>query len=788
MDILVFVYFRFHITSLMKTILSLCAMLCMSLTLFPQARFSNTYEPLKSKGQLPKDFTTLSSDKYAADREKIKKDKGKEKKAKDQFLLESNFQIDGMLLSGKVLFNDPMTEYVNAVAAKVLDKDKETKAKLRFYVLKSPSVNAFATNQGIVFVTMGMLAQLENEAQLAYTLSHEIIHYKNKHAINRAVEAESIQKGKGSYKTFTKDEKFIATCSFTKEQESDADEKGFDLFKNSEYSSAHLIGIFDVLKYSYLPFDDIAFDKNFLENSTYRIPKSFIPGETAPINTKDEGENPKSTHPSIKARREVIEARIAKTDNAGKTDYAVSKEKFEDMRETARFEICRLYLLRHQYEEAIYNSYMLLRKYPENIYLQKIVLESLTAMASYANKGDFDKAHVAYSEVEGKSQAVNYLFQKVDSAKSEDLTIMAFAYAAKLKKQFPKDKDIDDHTKHLVGLLSSSDIKLDYFSGAVPPAYILNGDTQKVAAVDSTKKISIDSVASLTAGSIDTTGNTGSKYDKIKKQAVVKKQEVKEGKGYYAQYAIVEFYNEPWLKSYFDDQEKSKKDDKSEDLVISRHSTVSDKIYELGIDKILVVNPYYARINANATKKESKIKYLKSEGGQIDFSQRLALNAKKAKLEIEVLDSKKLEAGEVEKMNDIAELEEYISERLENPFDVKTLYPERDRIAQLGKKYNTDYFLWTGVVSYEEFRKSKVGLAVTSAVLPFLLPFTLSSIINKGHYTFYFNMMYDIKTDKVKMVNFREVNSTTNPSILNSHIFDTFEQIHSAPSAKTKGK
>lgn len=772
----------------MKTILSLCALLCLSLTVFPQAKFNTNYEPLKSIGQLPADFTTLSSDKYAVDRENIKKDKGKEKKAKDQFLLESNFQIDGMLLSGKVLFNDPMSQYVNAVAAKVLEKDNETKSKLRFYILKSPSVNAFATNQGIVFVTMGMLAQLENEAQLAYTLSHEIIHYKNKHAITRAVESESIEKGKGSYKTFTKDEKFIATCSFTKEQESEADEKGYDLFKTSPYSSEHLIGIFDVLKYSYLPFDDITFDKGFLENSSYRIPKAYLPKETAPINTKDEGENPKSTHPSIKARREVIEARIAKSDNSGKTDYAVSKPQFEDMRESARFELSRLYLLRHQYEEAIYNSYMLLRKYPENIYLKKIVLESLTALASYANTGDFDKAHVAYREVEGKSQAVNYLFQEIDSAKSVDLTILAFAYAARLKKQYPNDKDIDDHTRHLVDLLSNSDIKLDYFSDAAPPAYILSGDTQKVVVSDSTKRAAIDSAASGTATSADTTENSGSKYDKIKKQVVVKKQEVKEGKGYYAQYAITEFYNEPWLKSYFDDQEKSQKEDKSEDLVISRHSTVSDKVYELGIDRVLVVNPYYARINANATKKVSKIKYLKSEGGQIDFSQRLVLNAKKAKLDIEVLDSKKLEASEVEKMNDVAELEEYISERLENPFDMKTLYPERDRIAQLGKKYNTDYFLWTGVVSYEEFRKSKVGLAVTSAVLPFLLPFTLSSLINKGHYTFYFNMMYDIKTDRVKMVNFREVNSTTNPSILNSHIFDTFEQIHATPTAKTKGK
>jgi hypothetical protein len=725
------------------------------------AQFETDYKPIQSRGKLPDDFITLSSEKYEAEKASLKQEKGGAKKAKDQFLLESNFEIDDLLLSGRVVFNDPMSDYVNKVADKVLATDPDTRKKLRFYILKSTYVNATATNQGIIFINMGLLAQLENEAQLAFVISHEIIHYKNKHSINHAVEADKIEKGKGSYKSFSRDEKYLANMSFSKELETEADNLGFDIFKKTLYSATNLIGIYDVLKYSYLPFDDIPFDKSFLENSTYKIPAAFVLTETAPINTKDEGENPKSTHPSIKARREMVLNKIANIDNAGKSDYLVSKEQFELMRTTARFELSRLYLLHHEYEAGIYNSYMLLKKYPDNIFLKKIVMECLENIGACARTGaDFDKAHTSYKDIEGKMQAVNYLFERMDSAGAKDIMILALAYAAKLKKEYPKDLDIDVHTKYLVQLVTTEGVDWDYFSGSAPPAGSLaNPDKEPVskpAAIDSAKATA--KTDEKQNGETDADGknkmivldekNENSKYAKIKNQEVKTKQEVKAGKGYYAQYALVDYYNEPWLKDDFAEAAKNKDNTaKTEEIVFGKRSTVSKKVYSMGLDRVLVINPYYARLNANNKK---KFKYLQSEDGQIDFSNRLKLNGRKAKLDVEVLDSKKLGSDDIQQMNDITLLEEYVADRLEYDDDLAP-FPERQKITELAKKYNTDYFLWT------------------------------------GHYTFYFNMMYDVKTDQIKMGNFREVESRTGPAILNSHIYDTFMQLHAKPKVvKTK--
>jgi predicted Zn-dependent protease len=59
-----------------------------------------------------------------------------------------------------------------------------------FRVLDSPVVNAFALPGGYVYVTRGLLAHMENEAQLAMVIGHEITHIAARHASRRAFEMQ----------------------------------------------------------------------------------------------------------------------------------------------------------------------------------------------------------------------------------------------------------------------------------------------------------------------------------------------------------------------------------------------------------------------------------------------------------------------------------------------------------------------------------------------------------------------------------------------------------------------
>ncbi|MEO0367125.1 MAG: M48 family metallopeptidase [Pseudomonadota bacterium] len=50
-------------------------------------------------------------------------------------------------------------------------------------VLDDVVANAAAMPHGDLFITHGMLAQINNEAQLAFVLGHEIVHYRRRHAL-----------------------------------------------------------------------------------------------------------------------------------------------------------------------------------------------------------------------------------------------------------------------------------------------------------------------------------------------------------------------------------------------------------------------------------------------------------------------------------------------------------------------------------------------------------------------------------------------------------------------------
>lgn len=67
---------------------------------------------------------------------------------------------------------------------------KYRQTEFTFRLLNSPITNAFALPGGYVYVTRGMLAHLENEAQLAVVLGHEIGHVAARHSSQRALEQQ----------------------------------------------------------------------------------------------------------------------------------------------------------------------------------------------------------------------------------------------------------------------------------------------------------------------------------------------------------------------------------------------------------------------------------------------------------------------------------------------------------------------------------------------------------------------------------------------------------------------
>ncbi len=94
------------------------------------------------------------------------------------------------------IVNDPvLTSYVKAVGQRLM-QSREARASgfpFTFEVVADPSVNAFALPGGPMFVNTGLLQAVDNEAQLAAVMGHEMSHVILRHGTNQASKINLIE-------------------------------------------------------------------------------------------------------------------------------------------------------------------------------------------------------------------------------------------------------------------------------------------------------------------------------------------------------------------------------------------------------------------------------------------------------------------------------------------------------------------------------------------------------------------------------------------------------------------
>ncbi|HUG38099.1 MAG TPA: M48 family metallopeptidase, partial [Candidatus Limnocylindrales bacterium] len=81
--------------------------------------------------------------------------------------------------------------YLTGVATRLVPPEARAAGlpPIRVSVLRDPAVNAFALPDGAIFVSTGLLARLDGEAQLAMILAREIAHVTHRHAFRASAHA-----------------------------------------------------------------------------------------------------------------------------------------------------------------------------------------------------------------------------------------------------------------------------------------------------------------------------------------------------------------------------------------------------------------------------------------------------------------------------------------------------------------------------------------------------------------------------------------------------------------------
>src|SRR3989475_8522330 len=91
-------------------------------------------------------------------------------------------------------YDDPLLdEYLAKIGDKLTPDDVRDSGGpgFGFGVMRDPTLNAFAMPNGRIYVHTGLLARLDNEAQLAMIVGHEMTHVTNRHALSFTRDAQN---------------------------------------------------------------------------------------------------------------------------------------------------------------------------------------------------------------------------------------------------------------------------------------------------------------------------------------------------------------------------------------------------------------------------------------------------------------------------------------------------------------------------------------------------------------------------------------------------------------------
>lgn len=164
--------------------------------------------------------------------------------------------------SGVVYRDEVLEGYLNGIAKKLAPEQTLEYIPFRVFVIKNHLLNAFCYPNGQIYVHTGILARMDNEAQLATLLAHEMTHATHRHLVRQfrdiknktafLVTLEVMTAGLGGVGSLAYVLGAIGTIAsvagYSQEHEKEADVEGFNLMTKAGYDPGEAPKLFVHLK------------------------------------------------------------------------------------------------------------------------------------------------------------------------------------------------------------------------------------------------------------------------------------------------------------------------------------------------------------------------------------------------------------------------------------------------------------------------------------------------------------------------------------------------------------
>ncbi|HUL30187.1 MAG TPA: M48 family metalloprotease [Thermodesulfobacteriota bacterium] len=169
--------------------------------------------------------------------------------------LRSEEEENALHKSGAIYRDEALETYLDGVARKLQAPEIYAHIPFKIRVLKNHHLNAFAFPNGAIYIHTGLLARLDNEAQLATLLAHEMTHATHRHLVelirdikNKTALLATLRATTGGLGSLGAIGTIAAVRGYSRELETEADREGFRLVVNANYDPAETQKLFLHLK------------------------------------------------------------------------------------------------------------------------------------------------------------------------------------------------------------------------------------------------------------------------------------------------------------------------------------------------------------------------------------------------------------------------------------------------------------------------------------------------------------------------------------------------------------
>lgn len=220
----------------------------------------------------------------------------------------------------KVYGSKPLQDYVNYVGQRIARHSHRPNLQYHFTVLDTPDINAFALPGGYIYITRGILAYLNSEAELAAILGHEIGHVTARHGVRQQSVAQAANISLTIASIFVPEINTPAAgnlinlgggallSGYGREHELEADRLGAEYLARTDYDPQAIITVIEVLKNQEIADAKLAKEEGREPRRYHALFASHPDNDTRLHQAVDEAEKFANPHAHFEGRREFLTA------------------------------------------------------------------------------------------------------------------------------------------------------------------------------------------------------------------------------------------------------------------------------------------------------------------------------------------------------------------------------------------------------------------------------------------------------------------------------------------------